>query len=91
MSNEKQRQNAYLRQRRKGIMPVWQHNESTLILHEAMRQKGEMPKMALGKCAGKMRWENALGTAYTQSLAPQEGRHNECLPGLLGRKFIVVY
>ena len=27
----------------------------------------------------------------TQSLAPQEGCHNECLPGLLGRKFIVVY
>ena len=27
----------------------------------------------------------------TQSLAPQEGRHNECPPGLLGRKSIVVY
>ena len=27
--------------------------------------------------------------ANTQSLAPQEGRHNECPPGLLGRKFIV--
>ena len=27
----------------------------------------------------------------TQSLAPQEGCHNECPPGLLGRKFIVVY
>ena len=25
----------------------------------------------------------------TQSLAPQEGRHNECLPGFLVRKFIV--
>ena len=31
------------------------------------------------------------GEINTQSLAPQEGRHNEYPPGLLGRKFIVVY
>ena len=35
-------------------------------------------------------WKS-IGFGNAQSLAPQEGRHNECPPGLLGRKFIVVY
>ena len=40
---------------------------------------------------GKLQIQTPERAANTQSLAPQEGRHNESLRGFLGRKFIDVY
>ena len=41
--------------------------------------------------ASGQRKTDMRGYCNTQSLAPQEGRHNESPHGFLGRKFIVVY